>query len=714
MPTANFNRYFPDYEILSELGRANARVLKARHRQTQEIVAIKHYAFNADDETLARFQEESKIMKLVNDLNVVKITDVQLTAELPYIAMEFVEGGDVRSLLKKQSSLNVSTVIRLGLQMADALDAIHKLTIIHRDIKPDNIMYQVMSSGELHFLLTDFGISKIRGSDSVTITGQSPMTLEYASPEQFEDTHNITTATDYYSLGVVLYECLTGKVPFAVGTRGFGSFAKIVENEVPPPINLPKAAYLPKKLRAVVNGLLEKDPAQRLTNLPKLRKWLKEADVETEAYEEPLTPPPVVNKETKIRPVLEVPIKGINTGEKKQGTKEFFSFNKSQFLAGVIIMSLLGIGGVWYGISKYSPTTIKNNSPVDSTQVKKERLYSYIGIYQGGLALTLKKGSKQYGFIDERGQEVIPFIYDEASSFSEGLAPVRKDFKAGFIDKTGKEVIALEYDETYPFSEGLAPVWKDGKAGFIDKTGKEVIPLIYDYLWHFSERLAQVWKKGKGRFIDKTGKEVIALEYDGAKSFSEGLAPVRKDGKAGFIDKTGKEVIALEYDETYPFSEGLARVRKDFKEGFIDKTGKEVIALEYDGVESFSEGLARVRKDFKEGFIGKTGKEVIALEYNGVDSFSEGLAFVWKKGSTGFIDKTGKEVIALEYDGAGSFSEGLAPVWKDGSTGFIDKTGKEVIPLIYSVINSFSKGLAPVWKEAKKGVIDRTGQFYPD
>lgn len=170
MSTVRFNTQFPGYEVLSELGRSNARILKARHLDTGDLVAIKHFALNTDAETLRRFQRESQIMTGISHPNIVKVRDVQLEADLPYIVMELIEGGSVCDLIKEQGHLDVPTTIRLGLQMASALRVIHAQGIIHRDIKPDNILYRPLPSGELHFLLTDFGVARLH-EQSNTLTG---------------------------------------------------------------------------------------------------------------------------------------------------------------------------------------------------------------------------------------------------------------------------------------------------------------------------------------------------------------------------------------------------------------------------------------------------------------------------------------------------------------------------------------------------------------
>lgn len=282
MPTVSFNVNFPDYEIISELGRGNARVLKARHRPTGDLVAIKQFALNTDPDTLRRFTRESEIMTGIEHPNVVKVREMQLDAAMPYMVMDFVEGGDVRSLLKTDGHLPISMVIRLGLQMAEAFKAIHEKGIVHRDIKPENILYRRLISGELHFLLTDFGIAKLTANDSTrTRTGQSLMTYEYAAPEQFDDPQQVNVASDYYALGVVLYEALTGQVPFVLhNDAGLATFMNQVLTAQPTPPQLADNQFLPPSLSEVIRQMLLKDPGQRLQSPHVLELLLEQAKVE--------------------------------------------------------------------------------------------------------------------------------------------------------------------------------------------------------------------------------------------------------------------------------------------------------------------------------------------------------------------------------------------------------------------------------------------------
>ena len=282
MATVNFNTQLPGYEVLAELGRGNSRVLKARHVASGDLVAIKQYAFTVDADTLRRFEQESQIMTRIDHPNVVRVREVQLDANMPFIVMDLVEGGDLRSLLRQEGSLDILTTIRLGLQLTGAFRAMHSAQVIHRDIKPENVLYRRLVSGELHFLLTDFGISKFWADDNIrTLTGQSLMTYEYAAPEQFDNPRQVDKAADYYALGVMLYECLTGNVPFVLHTEtGLAQFMQQVLTAPLPKFTTALGQPLPPSLATLLMCLLARNPQDRLCNIDQLELLLEQSRVE--------------------------------------------------------------------------------------------------------------------------------------------------------------------------------------------------------------------------------------------------------------------------------------------------------------------------------------------------------------------------------------------------------------------------------------------------
>ncbi|MEO5595248.1 MAG: serine/threonine-protein kinase [Chitinophagaceae bacterium] len=278
MATSLFKEYFKGYEILGELGRGNARVLKARSLQTGALVAIKHFAFNTDADTLRRFQRESEIMQSIAHRYIVEIIEVHLDAELPYIVMQLIEGGDLRSLLKIDGTLDMATVITLAHHMTEALSTIHAKGIVHRDVKPENIMYRRLDSGEIQFLLTDFGIARLREqADSITVTGSSMLTYDYASPEQFSQPKMVAAPTDYYSLGVVIYECLTGSVPFEYEQDDLLlHINKVISAPLPTPV-MPGGYTATPAMLHLLDGLLRKQPSRRLADAASVNRLLEMA-----------------------------------------------------------------------------------------------------------------------------------------------------------------------------------------------------------------------------------------------------------------------------------------------------------------------------------------------------------------------------------------------------------------------------------------------------
>ncbi|MEO0968917.1 MAG: WG repeat-containing protein [Cyanobacteria bacterium J06639_18] len=247
-------------------------------------------------------------------------------------------------------------------------------------------------------------------------------------------------------------------------------------------------------------------------------------------------------------------------------------------------------------------------------------------------------------FINTRGETAfeLPSDVDKYNdSFKEGLLPVRINNRWGYIDKTGKMVIEPKYDEAWSFSQGLARVGiKTGKTeftgwiaepvveiiahGYIDKTGKFIIEPEYREAYHFSsEGLALVNKNGSWndlQVIDKNNKVITKVSICGEKNYkgySEGLLAARIDTgtfrrSCGFIDVKGETVIKPKFDEVLAFNEGLAGVKVGDKWGFIDKKGTIVIEPQYDTVDFFENGLALVEKKplVPKAYINREGKYV--------------------------------------------------------------------------------------------------------
>jgi methyl coenzyme M reductase subunit D len=312
------------------------------------------------------------------------------------------------------------------------------------------------------------------------------------------------------------------------------------------------------------------------------------------------------------------------------------------------------------------------------------------------------KTTKKWGYVNKRGKKVIPFKYEFAMEFCEGLAAVNLGGelkravissemslihidviggKWGYIDETGKEVISFKYDKASGFHESLAIVGLNGKYGFIDKTGNEVMPCKYDSIYLTSTTTYGAGVRTtelmvSGFTISKMDEHLMSST---TQIFSEGLAAVRLNGKWGHVDKTGQEIISCKYDDKIGnFSNNMAQVKSDGKWGYIDQTGQEIIPCKYDYMGGFSNNMAQVKSDGKWGYIDQTGRELVPCKYDEIEHFSDDMAAVKSDGKWGYVDKIGKEVIPCTYDDAGWFNNGVAKVSLNGETFKIDKTGNKV------------------------------------
>jgi len=202
------------YEIMSELGQgAMGTVYKARDPMLDRIVAIKTINLTLPKEELAeyeaRFYQEAKAAGGLSHRNIVTIHDIGRSDRVAYMAMEFLEGQELRRMLQARAPIQIAQALDIGAQVAEGLQYAHERQIIHRDIKPANII--VLNDDRVK--ITDFGIARMRTNEVKTMTGMILGSPKYMSPEQVSG-KRADTRSDIFSLGVVLYEMLTGTSPF--------------------------------------------------------------------------------------------------------------------------------------------------------------------------------------------------------------------------------------------------------------------------------------------------------------------------------------------------------------------------------------------------------------------------------------------------------------------------------------------------------------------
>ena len=253
------------YRIVHTLGRGGMSVVYlAEHDWLQRKVALKVLAPQlADDERFReRFVRESRLAASLDHPNVIPIYEAGGSGGDLFIAMRFVEGSDLRTLLHEEGALEPARAIGILRQVAAALDAAHEQGLVHRDVKPANVLLARPRSSEPveHVYLSDFGLTKRSASDSaVTGTGQFVGTLDYAAPEQFKG-ETPDARTDVYSLGCVLFECLTGRPPFRSENEAGLMYAHLQQ---PPPPVTSERPDLPHEIDRVVGTAMAKSPDDR-------------------------------------------------------------------------------------------------------------------------------------------------------------------------------------------------------------------------------------------------------------------------------------------------------------------------------------------------------------------------------------------------------------------------------------------------------------------
>lgn len=247
------------YEILRKIGDGGmAFVYQARDKLLNRIVAVKvlRPEFVDDQEFLVKFKREAEAVASLSHPNIVNVYDVGEDGKVHYIVMEYVDGQNLKEIIQDEGSLEEYTALDIVKQIARALSAAHRNGIIHRDIKPHNIL---ISKDGRQVKVADFGIAKAVSSSTMTNMGSVIGSVHYISPEQAKGKH-LTSNADLYSLGIVLYEMIIGRVPFS-GDSPISIALKHINEDIA--FTDQDKINVPNSVRTIISKLTQKEPANR-------------------------------------------------------------------------------------------------------------------------------------------------------------------------------------------------------------------------------------------------------------------------------------------------------------------------------------------------------------------------------------------------------------------------------------------------------------------
>ena len=261
------------YQVIEELGLGGmGRVYKVLDKTVGERVALK--LLNPDiasqEQTIERFRNELKLARKISHRHVCRMYDLSEAEGMPFITMEYISGEDLKSLIKRAGQISVGKALNLAEQICEGLIEAHRTGVVHRDLKPQNIMVDMEGNAKI----TDFGIARSTKTKGLTGTGIIIGTPEYMSPEQVEG-KAVDQRSDLYSLGIILYELVTGKLPFEGDTPlSVAVKHKIEEPRAPQEIN----AQIPRDLNTVILKCMAKDKKDRYQSAKELLADLKQIE----------------------------------------------------------------------------------------------------------------------------------------------------------------------------------------------------------------------------------------------------------------------------------------------------------------------------------------------------------------------------------------------------------------------------------------------------
>lgn len=509
------------YLILEEVGGGGmAVVYKARCELLNRIVAVKvlRPEFSNDEEFVRRFRREAQAAASLSHPNIVGIYDVGDEDGIYYIVMEYVEGKTLKEVIKEKAPMDPVDVLEIGIQICEALECAHKNKIIHRDIKSPNIICN--SDGRIK--VTDFGIARAAGGATITNTGNVFGSVHYFSPEQAKG-EIVDERSDLYSVGIILYEALTGQVPFD-GQSPVSVALKQIQDQ-PEPISTLIPGF-PEKLEQVIHKCLAKSPNERFQSAKELKDSLTALLSDSEvAYFKPdlMEHTLILNKvpENKLNHKSDTP-------SKKGKNVSNIQRKKTGLLKGLGIAVAVAV--LFFAFSFLGGTLAKRYFDVPEVVVP-----SVIGLTEEQAKEKLAEVNLKYKIVDEvydsaPAGEIIDQDPKGGTSVKANHPPIELVISKGPKVKKVPAIVGLNE------SEGISLIRSEGfEVGLISRKNSDTDP--------------------EGVIIDQNPRDGLALPAGTTINFTVSLGPKTKQSDIPIlIGQTLDEAINLLKERNIPYN----------------------------------------------------------------------------------------------------------------------------------------------------------------
>ncbi|WDQ31913.1 Stk1 family PASTA domain-containing Ser/Thr kinase [Paenibacillus marchantiae] len=446
------------YEVIERVGGGGmALVYKAQDLLLNRNVAIKvlRQQFVHDEEFIRRFRREAQSAASLSHPNVVSVYDVGQEDDVHYIVMEYVEGKNLNEIIKERAPLQVDEAVRIASQIADALDHAHHNQIIHRDIKPHNIL--IGRNGRVK--VTDFGIARAVTSTTITQTGSVVGSVHYFSPEHAK---GIVTGekSDLYSLGIVLYQMLTGQLPF-LGESPISVALKHLQEEFDEPRKF--NPLIPQSVENVILKSMRKNPQERYQSAKEMQTDLETCLMPERRNETKINFPDEDDiDQTRVMPAIKPEPRGVtSTGaipvmesdqDNNNGKPKTKNWKKPALLISLTVLILIAmVGVVWYVKGMLVVPDVKVPNVVSQTEEKARQMLQDNGlVVSDNVIREYKEGvdpgivfdqSRNEGDIVKEGSEV------QLSVGAEKALSKMIDLKNLSYDEAVKQLTELDIKE---------------------------------------------------------------------------------------------------------------------------------------------------------------------------------------------------------------------------------------------------------------------------